>query len=263
MQGQPALRAFGLFEERHVKDQELNGASDHAGSHAPEAPDQVLVKNLDAVLKSHTSPAAAYVRRMREKNPSLTPAGILKKLDRQLLASATSTGAALGAAAAAPGVGNAATAAISLGEPAVSLSAAVFYVLAVAEVHQIPAADIEHRRKLALSILIGGGADTAIPKVAKRTGQHWARKTLKRIPGDALKPLNNVFGNNFFTKVGDKQGIVVLAVVLPYVFGAAIGGGYSFVTTWSLIGASKLAFGKPKPEFDDVDVVEEAAAADA
>jgi hypothetical protein len=29
----------------------------------------------------------------------------------------------------------------------------------------------------------------------------------------------------------------VLAKVLPYAFGAAIGGGYSFVTTWSVIGA--------------------------
>ncbi len=245
-----------------MEDEELNGASGNAGSSSPEAPDRALAENLDTVLRAHSSPAAVYVRRIREKHPNLTPAGILRKLDRQLLASATSTGAALGASAAAPGVGKAATAAISLGEPAVSLSAAVFYVLAVAEVHQIPAADIEHRRKLALAIIVGGGADTAIPKVAKRTGQHWARRTLKRIPGDALRPLNNVFGNNFFTKAGDKQGIVVLAVVLPYIFGAALGGGYSFVTTWSLIATSKLAFGEPKPEFDD-DALEEAPTVDA
>ncbi|MPY11176.1 hypothetical protein [Arthrobacter bussei] len=242
-----------------MEDEDLNGSESNAGSRSPGAPDEV-----DAFMRAQTSPAAAHIRRMRKKHPNLKPAGILKKLDRQLLASATSTGAALGASAAAPGVGKAAMAAISLGEPAVSLSAAVFYVLAVAEVHQLPAADIEHRRKLALAILVGGGANTAIPKVAERTGQHWARNTLKRIPGEALKPLNSVFGNNFFTKSGDKQGIVVLAVVLPYLFGATLGGGYSFVTTWSLIGTSKLAFGKPKPEFDDDgDVLEEASIDDA
>lgn len=229
------------------------------GSKAPGTTEDVLVGMVNAALNAQASPAAAYVRRMRDKNPSLTPAGILKKLELQLLATTTGTGALLGASAAAPGVGKAATAALNLGESVVTMPAAVFYILAVAEVHQIPPADIEHRRKLALAILLGQGAETAIPKVAKRTGQHWTRKTLKTIPGSALKPFNDVLGHHFITKTGDKAGIIVLAKVVPYVYGAAIGGGYSFATTWSIIGASKLAFGKPKPVFED-DVVEEGVA---
>ncbi len=215
------------------------------------------MKKVESALKSQASPAAAHVRKMRAKNPRLTPAGILRKLDRQLLTTATTTGAVAGASAATPGIGEAATAALPLGGSAVSFPAAVFYILCVAEVHQIPVSDLEHRRKLALSILLAGGADTSIPRFAERTGRHWSRKTLKHIPALALKPLNNMFGDNFFTKVGDKQGIVVLAKVLPYAFGAALGGGYSFVTTSSVIGATRLAFGPPKAAFDD-DVLEEA-----
>lgn len=229
--------------------------STESSINASDTRDHALIGQVDSALKAQASPAVAYVQRMRNKTPNLTPANILGKLERQLLAVTTTSGAAVGATAAAPGVGKAATAALTVGEKAVSVPFAVFYILAVAEVHQIPPADIEHRRKLALSILLAQGSETAIPKVAKRTGQHWARKTMNAIPGSALKPINNVLGENFVTKYGDKEGIIVLAKVIPYAMGAAIGGGYSFVTTYAIIRASRLAFGKPKPAFDLEDVV--------
>jgi hypothetical protein len=73
---------------------------------------------------------------------------------------------------------------------------------------------------------------------------------LKAIPRSALQPLNKIFGPNTFTKFGDKQGKIVLAQILPYVMGGAIGGGYGFATAWPLIGASRRAFGPPKTAFD-------------
>jgi hypothetical protein len=244
----------------HLEDQGLNDATDDAGSNGTEAPDPGLLAKINSILKGQASPAAAHVRKLRAKHPHLPPSGILKKLEIELLITASAAGAAAGATSAAPGIGKAATAAITLGSPAVSLPAAIFYILAVAEVHQIPPADIEHRRKLALSILLEHGADSAIPKFAKRTGQHWTRKTLKAIPGSALKPINALVHQNFITKSGP-TGTIVLDTVLPYVLGAAIGAGYSFATTSSVIAASRLAFGPPKPAFDD-EVLEEGAAAD-
>lgn len=238
-----------------MDDQELNTAADDAGSEGTQAPDPALLTTINAILRGQAFSAAARVRKMRAKNPDLTPAAAIKKLNRKLLTTATTAGAASGAAGAAPGVGKAVNAAITLGGPAVSLPAALFYILAVAEVHQIPPADIEHRRKLALSILIQSSADSAMPGFAKKTGKHWTRKTLKAIHGSALKPINDLVHSRFITLTGP-TGTIVLANVLPYALGAAIGASYSFATTSAVIGATRLAFGPPKAEFDD-EVLEE------
>lgn len=238
-----------------MDDRESNGADDDAGSEATQMPDPALLTKINALLTGQASPAAAFVRKMRAKNPSLTPAAALKKLDRQLITAATAAGAASGAAGAAPEVGKAVSAAITLGGPVVSLPAAIFYILAVAEVHQIPLADVEHRRTLVLSIVLEQGADSAIPKFAKRTGQHWTRKTLNAIPGSALKPINALVHNRFITKTGS-TGTIVLSTVLPYALGAVVGAGYSFATTSAVIGATRRAFGPPKATFED-DVLEE------
>ncbi|MGO4230448.1 hypothetical protein AB4Y72_16490 [Arthrobacter sp. YAF34] len=219
-----------------------------------EAPDHALLEKINSILKGQASPAAAHVRKLRTKHPRLTPAAILKKLETELLITTSAAGAAAGATSAAPGIGKAAALAITLGGPAVSLPAAVFYILAVAEVYQIPPSDIEHRRKLALSILLEQGADSAIPNFAKKTSQHWTRKTLKAIPGSVLKPINGLFHPNFITKTGP-TGTIVLKTVLPYALGAVIGAGFTFATTSSVIAATRLAFGPPKPFFDE-DILE-------
>jgi hypothetical protein len=205
-------------EENRLEDQDaIGGPGDGAKNSGGAA--EAFIWIVESALKSQAIPAASYVRHLRAKNPRLTPSGLVRKLDLQLLTAATGTGIAAGASAAAPGVGKAFTTAITVGGPAVSAQAAVFYILAMAEVHQIPAIDIEHRRKLALSVLLGAGAETALPKFTHRTSKHWTRKTLKAIPGSALKPINDVFHQNFITKEG-KTGTIVLALVLPYVLGA-------------------------------------------
>lgn len=204
-------------EENRLDDIDAIGRPDD-GAKKPDGVAEALFWVVESALKAQAAPAASYVRGLRAKNPRLTPIGLVRKLDRQLLAAATSSGIAAGASAAAPGVGKTFTAAITIGSPAVSAQAAVFYILAMAEVHQIPAIDIEHRRKLALCVILGAGAETALPKFTLRTSRHWTRKTLKAIPGSALKPINNAFHQHFITKEG-KTGTIVLAAVLPYVLG--------------------------------------------
>lgn len=148
-----------------------------------------LIRLVDTALGAQTPVAADYVARLRHKNPSVSPQDLLRQLDRQPLTASTTSGAAVGAAAAAPRVGTAVAAAMSLGEAAVSLQSAVFYVLALTEVHQIPLAELERRRTLVLAILLGSGSEKAIHAVAERTGQHWARQTLNAIPASSLKQI--------------------------------------------------------------------------
>jgi len=81
----------------------------------------------------------AYVGRLRAHSPDATPAEIVKKLEKHYLAAVMASGAAVGSAAAFPGVGTLAAMSAVAGETVVFLEATSVFVLAVAEVHGIPA----------------------------------------------------------------------------------------------------------------------------
>ncbi|WP_177154612.1 hypothetical protein [Actinosynnema pretiosum] len=59
-------------------------------------------------------------------------------------------------------------------------------------------------------MLLGQSGSSTIGKAAERTGQHWARQLVTRVPAGTLKQINEVPGRNFITGYGTKQGIVVL-----------------------------------------------------
>ncbi|HEX8864703.1 MAG TPA: hypothetical protein VF821_03515 [Lentzea sp.] len=158
-----------------------------------------------------------------------------------------STGAAVGGAAAAPGVGTGIALALSAGEALSSLELSTLYVLSVAEVHGVPLDEIERRRTLVLGILLGESGSKTIGKVAERTGQHWARQLVSAVPTATLKQINKVLGKNFITKYGTKQGIIVLGRAVPFGIGAAIGGAANATVATLAVRATRRAFG-PAPE---------------
>src|SRR5687767_3842083 len=91
---------------------------------------------------------ARHVARMRRNRPEAPPAELVGALERHFMAAVTTSGAAVGGAAAAPGVGTGVAAALSAGEVVTFLEAATLFVLAVAEVHGLPVHDLERRRTL-------------------------------------------------------------------------------------------------------------------
>ena len=97
----------------------------------------------------------AYVDRLREHNPNASPAEIVGKLENHYLAAVMASGAAVGSAAAFPGIGTLVAMSAVAGETVVFLEATAVFVLAVAEVHGIPAAHRERRRALVLAVLVG------------------------------------------------------------------------------------------------------------
>lgn len=107
-----------------------------------------------------------------------------------------------------------------------------------------------------MGILLGqSGSTTIVGKAAERTGQHWARQLVSKVPTATLQQINKVLGKNFITKYGTKQGIIVLGRAAPFGIGAVIGGGAN-ATVAALAGrATRRAFGSapqawPEPELD-------------
>ncbi|WP_421677341.1 hypothetical protein [Streptomyces sp. LaBMicrA B280] len=162
----------------------------------------------------------------------------------------TGTGAAVGGTAAAPGVGTGVALALSAGEALSSLELTALFALSIAEVHGVPIDEVERRRTIVMGIMLGGTGSTTITKIAERTGQHWGRQVVARVPVETLRQINKILGKNFVTKYGTKQGIIVLGRVAPFGIGAVIGGSANAAIATLAVRASRRAFGPAPMSWD-------------
>ena len=209
---------------------------------------QAILDLLDKAIGAQAPLVRKNIARARQRNPDATPAEVVRTLERMYVSALASTGAAVGATAAAPAVGTGIALALSAGEFFSSLELSTLFVLSLAEVHGVRLDEIERRRTLVMGILLGqSGSETIIGKVAERTGQHWARQLISKVPTTTLRQINSVLGRNFITKYGTKQGIIVLGRVVPFGIGAAIGGGANATVAALAVRAARRAFG-PAPQ---------------
>jgi len=205
---------------------------------------------LDKALRIHGSMVEKNIARARQRHPDATPAEVIRTLERMYRSALAGTGAAVGAAAAVPAVGTGAALALSGGEVLSTLELTALFAFSLAQVHGVPLDEIERRRTLVMGILLGGSGAETIPKVAERTGQHWAKQIVAKVPVSKLAQINKVLGPNFITKYGTKQGIIVLGRVVPFGIGAVIGGGANLVLAETAIRSSRRAFGPPPESWD-------------
>ncbi|MEU6339394.1 hypothetical protein ABZ883_00345 [Streptomyces sp. NPDC046977] len=216
---------------------------------APDPPEGVRTPKVLALLDKAIELQSPLVRkniaRARQRNPEAIPAQVIRNLERMYVSALTGTGAAVGGTAAAPGVGTGVALALSAGEVLSSLELSALYALSVAEVHGVPIDEIERRRTLVMGIMLGGSGSATISKVAERTGQHWGRQIVAKVPVETLRQINKVLGKNFVTKFGTKQGIIVLGRVAPFGIGAVIGGGANAALAALAVKAGRRAFGPP------------------
>jgi hypothetical protein len=127
----------------------------------------------------------------------------------------------------------------------------VLYTLSLAEVHGVHPEDIEWRRCLVTSALLGGGAVRTLGKAIGRTGPYWARRIVKAIPMSAINRVNKILGPRFVTKYGTKQGVLVLGELVPLGVGAALGAGGSLVLGGLVIKSARGILGRPPASWPD------------
>lgn len=201
---------------------------------------------LDKALELQAPLARKHVARIRARHPDDGPKEVVRRLNAEFRSATISAGAGVGAAAAAPGVGTGVALAISGGESVAFLNATVLYILARSEVQGIPVHDVERRRTLVMAIMLGEAGAASVQRVAERTGQHWARRVVTSIPQSRILAVNRVLGQNFVTKYGTKQGILVLGKIIPFGIGTVIGAviGANATLSHGVIKASDRAFGE-------------------
>ncbi|MEU5948623.1 hypothetical protein ABZ793_24120 [Micromonospora sp. NPDC047465] len=206
---------------------------------------QRVLDLLDKAIAVQSPLVRKNIARARQRNPEATPAQVIRNLERMYVSALTGTGAAVGGAAAAPGVGTGVALALSAGEALSSLELSALFALSIAEVHGVPIDEIERRRTIVMGIMLGGSGSATITKVAERTGQHWGRQVVAKVPAETLRQINKILGKHFITKYGTKQGIIVLGRVAPFGIGAVIGGGANAALATLAVRAGRRAFGPP------------------
>lgn len=211
----------------------------------------VLHRALEKAISIQRSPVAGHVARLRRARPDATPAEIIVVLEKQYLTAVTGTGAAVGGAAAVPGVGTVAALTLSGGETVVFLEATALFALAVAEVHGIRVDEVERRRTLVLAVVLGDRGAMLVEKMTGRTGQHWGDLLPAVIPMSSISAINTTLGRWFLTRYVRKLGVLALGRIAPFGIGAAIGAAGNRAFGRTVVNTSRRVFGPPPVSFAD------------
>ncbi|MDT5369794.1 MAG: hypothetical protein QOC62_4225 [Mycobacterium sp.] len=227
-----------------------NGPSAQKPADADEEPGaaaKALSNILERGARVQAPAVEAYVQRLRRANPGGSPAEIITKLEKRYLAAVMASGAAVGSAAAFPGIGTIAALSAVAGETVVFLEATALFVLAVAEVHGIPAGHREHRRALVLSVLVGDDSKGAVRDLVGpgRTNGAWLGESTAALPLPVVSQLNNRLLKYFVKRYALRRGAIAFGKMLPMGIGAVIGGGGNRLMGKKIISNARTAFGPP------------------
>lgn len=189
----------------------------------------------------------AYVDRLRDHDPDATPADIVRRLERHYLAAVMASGAAVGSAAAFPGIGTLVAMSAVAGETVVFLEATAVFVLAVAEVHGIPADHRERRRTLVLAVLVGEDGKRAMADLLGpgRTSGSWLAEGAASLPLPAVSQLNSRLMKYFVKRYALRRGAIAFGKLLPVGVGAVVGGVGNRMMGKKIVGNAQRAFGSP------------------
>ena len=216
----------------------------------PQAPMTALDAALDKAVAIPSKRVARTVAALRRKHPRATPASLITLLERRFLRLAKASGAGVGIAAAAPGVGTAAAVGLTGAQMAAFLGATAMHVMAVAEIHGIPAADHERRRMLLLTVLLGEEGANAVQASLGLSTIHWARQALTRMPTSTVRSVNKALRKHAMKTSATKGGTLAFARLAPFGIGAAVGwvGGKAMAKT--VLEGTASVFGPPPESFD-------------
>ncbi|MDN4521028.1 MULTISPECIES: hypothetical protein [Mycolicibacterium] len=211
----------------------------------PGAAAKVLSQIIERGARVQGPAVKAYVERLRDNNPGATPAEIIDKLDKKYLAAVMASGAAVGSTAAYPGIGTLVAMSAVAGETVVFLEATALYVLAIAEVHGIPAEHRERRRALVLSVLVGEDSKRAVADLlgSGRTSGAWVSDGAATLPLPALSQLNSRLLRYFVKRYTLKRGALAFGKMLPVGIGAVVGGVGNRFMGKKIIANAHNAFG--------------------
>ncbi|HET9876149.1 MAG TPA: hypothetical protein VFQ37_10335 [Mycobacterium sp.] len=217
------------------------------GGEKPGVAARVLSRIIERSARLQGPAVRAYLERLRNAHPGAAPAAIVAKLEKHYLATVTVSGATVGSLALLPGIGTLVALAAIAGETVVFLEATALFVLAVAEVHGIPAEDRERRRALVLAVLVGNDGKRAMAELlgSGRTNGAWLSEGAAALPLPAVAELNSRLLRFFVKRFAVRRTALAFGKLLPVGLGAVVGGVGNRFMGKKIIGNARKAFDAP------------------
>ncbi|MGV0633368.1 hypothetical protein ABQE69_00155 [Mycolicibacillus trivialis] len=213
----------------------------------PTAAALVLSRIIERGSRMQGPAVHAYVRRLRDAHPGAGPVEITGKLEKRYLRAVTASGAAVGSSATVPGLGTLTALGSVAAETVLFLEATALYVLALADVHDIPVEHRERRRALVLAVLVGDEGKHAVRSLLGpgRTNGAWLTDGVAAVPLPAVTKLNTRLLRYFVRRYTLRRGALTVGKMLPMGVGAAIGAGGNRMMGKKIVANAHAAFGDP------------------
>ena len=208
-----------------------------------------VVKGFDRLLTVQRPLVLANIRAIRRRKPNATPEEVIRILERHYLSAVTSGGAAVGASAAVPGIGTAASLALSGAETAGFLEASALFAQSVTEVHGITVVEPERARSLVMALMLGGTGRDLVKQFAGQMGRggitrtaYWGELVTNNLPKAMMGQLTDRLKKKFLHSFLTRQSGSVLGRLVPFGVGAVIGGSGNHLLGRRVINSAREAF---------------------
>ncbi|WP_228282445.1 hypothetical protein [Brevibacterium atlanticum] len=204
---------------------------------------------LSRLLSVQRPVALAYVRSLRRRHPDATPEELIKIVRRHYLTLTTSSGAAVGATAAVPGLGTTAALGVATVETGGFLEGTALFAQAISEIHGLPVADAKRANALVLGLMLGKDGKNLIQRFGKKNGGvdsmlgSWGSTVTKQLPAPLVDLLVRKLRKTFIRKFAARAGGSLVGRLLPFGIGAVIGGVVNAQMARQVAKESTEAFG--------------------
>jgi len=221
-----------------------------------------FAKLLDRVLAVQRPAVLANIRALRRRRPDASPEQLITSLERQYLSSVAAGGAAIGATAVVPGIGTAASVALSGAGAVGFLEASALFAQSVTEVHGIRLEDPERARALVLTLMMGSSGSELVRQVAGQAAggagltQYWGSVVTKGLPSFLVGELADRAKRSFTRHFLTQQGAGLVGRAMPFGVGAAIGGVGNAMLGRKVVQNARDAFGPAPQVFGNALVIE-------
>ncbi|WP_129336518.1 hypothetical protein [Cellulomonas endophytica] len=211
-----------------------------------------LVAALDKALQIPSDRIHDHVQTLRRRNPEAGPARVLELLEREYMLLVQGSGGAVGAAATLPGVGTGTAMALTAGDVASFLAASAAFSLAVADVHGIAVEDIERRRALLLTTILGEDGAKTVTDALGLGSARAASSLVTRFPIGTVRSVNNRLARRLLRNQLAKRGGLLLGRLVPFGIGAAVGVAGARALGRTVVEGARATFGPPPERFPTV-----------
>lgn len=212
---------------------------------------RIVEEALARAVQLPSSAVHQHVASLRRRNPEATPEQLVRLLEKEFLVLVASAGGAVGAAAAAPAVGTGVALVLTASDVATFFSASAAYVLAVASVHGIEVEDVDRRRALLLTALLGESGAKALTDITGLGATNVARLLLTRMPVATVKKVNTTLTRRMLRKQLAKQSGLFFGRLLPYGIGVVVGASGGRALGREVIAGTRKTFGPAPATFRD------------